>query len=130
MAYDPFALMQPPEDAMLDDEALLGLGSGVEGYVPQEDMPFLEDNSDIPRVEDANPRKDPSGAQKLTEGFDPGQGSMGLGEGGEFLDEEALQQAILDGQVEENANSEAFQEEAYLQNEQDEHKQRKLSGEM
>lgn len=128
MTYDPFQFGMPPEDAFDDPEALLGLGSGAPGYVPQEDGEFLEDQPDIPRVEDANPRKDPSGAQKLTEGFDPTVQAPQDGGFGAEQDPEALQQAILDAQMEENANSEAFQTEAFEQNEQDERERAKHEG--
>ena len=133
----PFSVFgMPPEDAVLDADAALA----AMAYEPQMDLPFLEDNSDVPRAPDANPFKDPSGMQKLSDGHLNAMGSPNAMPDGnmmpgsmdnmggmdsmpmndEPLDEEALAQSILDGQEQDNAASGAYQEGVLETNEEDE----------
>ncbi len=116
--YDPFAFGQPPEDAISDPEAMLDLALSPQGYAPQAEMPLFEENSDLPPSE-----VDPRGMLKAGYGGADPMGAMPqdpMAMGGEQLDEEALQQAILDEGMRDNEMSEQYQAGIVEQNEEEE----------
>lgn len=136
---DPSRFGQPPPDAIADDEAF---SQAMQSFNAdpmadpmadpanpnfQPPMEFLEDANDIPRVEDANPFKMPSGEQKLTPRDMPMGGDMGGMMGGDMgamhsnmMDDGALEMALMETAQQENDNSGAYQEQQMLANEEEE----------
>ena len=127
--YDPFAFAQPPEDAVMDTDAMLGLAEDPAGYAPQADMPFLEENSDLPPSD-----VDPRGMLKQGYGGMSGAAPMGaemappMEPMGEQYDEEALQQAIIDEGMQANEASEQYQAGVVEQNDEEARRLAKMSG--
>ena len=112
--FDPLmGFGAPPPDAVTDEDAL----AGVMGHPP---MPLFHDVEDIPRVEDANPWKNPDGTQKMT----PRPEAMTQPPPPEY-DGEAIGQAILDQATQERDNSRAFQAKVLEQNDAESQAKRK-----
>lgn len=120
---DPTQFGQPPPDAVNDGDAFAQAMSSVEDPMAMESdapspnfqppMGFLEAATDIPRVEDANPFKNPDGTQKLT----PREPMM-PSDGPAPMDYEALEMAMMGDQQQENDASESYQAEQVNLNEQ------------
>lgn len=128
--YDPFAFSQPPEDAVTDTDAMLDLAAPAQGYVPQENMPFLENNTDLPPSD-----VDPRGMLRDSGTGAPSMGVMPDAVGGEPqmgapMDEEALRLAILENGTRDNEMSDQYQTGVVEQNEEEERRLAKMNGGM
>lgn len=130
--YDPFAFSQPPEDAVLDTDAMLDLAAGPEGYQPQPDNEFLAENPDLP-PSDVDPRGMLKGGMEapgnVLSSYAPEgrQEDAHVAGDGEYIDDEALQQAILDEGMRANELAESYQASGVEQNEEEERRLAKMN---